>query len=50
MASLDTESVLHSVAKTGRLVVAHQAVEQFGWGPSWPPSPRRRASGPWTPR
>jgi 2-oxoisovalerate dehydrogenase E1 component len=32
IAPLDTEAVLRSVAKTGRLVVAHQAVEQFGVG------------------
>ncbi|MEV7038426.1 dehydrogenase E1 component subunit alpha/beta [Amycolatopsis sp. NPDC051061] len=32
IAPLDTETVLRSLAKTGRLVVAHQAVEQFGVG------------------
>lgn len=32
IAPLDTETVLRSVAKTGRLVVAHQAVERFGVG------------------
>ncbi|WP_435121570.1 alpha-ketoacid dehydrogenase subunit alpha/beta [Amycolatopsis thermoflava] len=32
IAPLDTETVLRSLAKTGRLVVAHQAVEAFGVG------------------
>lgn len=32
IAPLDTETVLRSLAKTGRLVVAHQAVETFGVG------------------
>lgn len=32
IAPLDTETVLRSLAKTGRLVVAHQATEQFGVG------------------
>jgi 2-oxoisovalerate dehydrogenase E1 component len=32
IAPLDTETVLRSLAKTGRLVVAHQAVERFGVG------------------
>jgi 2-oxoisovalerate dehydrogenase E1 component len=32
IAPLDTETVLRSLAKTGRLVIAHQAVEQFGVG------------------
>jgi 2-oxoisovalerate dehydrogenase E1 component len=32
IAPLDTGTVLRSLAKTGRLVIAHQAVEQFGVG------------------
>lgn len=32
IAPLDTETVLRSLAKTGRLVIAHQAVEPFGVG------------------
>ncbi|MBN9748538.1 2-oxoisovalerate dehydrogenase [Amycolatopsis sp. A1MSW2902] len=32
IAPLDTETVLRSLAKTGRLVVAHQAVGEFGVG------------------
>ncbi|ADJ48839.1 2-oxoisovalerate dehydrogenase E1 component [Amycolatopsis mediterranei S699] len=32
IAPLDAETVLRSLAKTGRLVIAHQAVEQFGVG------------------
>lgn len=32
IAPLDTETVLRSLAKTNRLVIAHQAVEQFGVG------------------
>ncbi|WP_284742384.1 alpha-ketoacid dehydrogenase subunit alpha/beta [Amycolatopsis sp. RTGN1] len=32
IAPLDTETVLRSLAKTGRLVIAHQAVERFGVG------------------
>lgn len=32
IAPLDTETVLRSLAKTNRLVIAHQAVERFGVG------------------
>jgi 2-oxoisovalerate dehydrogenase E1 component len=32
IAPLDTEAVLRSVARTGRLVIAHEAVGSFGFG------------------
>ena len=41
---LDEETVVASVNKTSRCVVAHEAVVRMGWGPSWRPLCRRSAS------
>ena len=46
---LDEETVVASVAKTSRCVVAHEAVVRMGWGPSWRPLCRRSASTTSTP-